>query len=301
MPPPVNRRTGFSRRAQFSTFIGYVVGVIGVFIGAVLLVIYAVDKTAFSGARGLAADATAPAARLTAGGRTAGTNIFAVIAGYFVTGAENARLQREVALARVRLVQAAALADENRQLKAELHLANSGSQHPVANAWLIASTDSSTRRFATISAGYSDGVRTGMPVVSPLGLVGRVLETGHKSARVLLVTDSESVVPVKRASDGLPGFATGRPDGLLQLRLISLGINPLKPGDAFVTSGSGGLYWPGTPIAVVSSLTHDGAVARVLGTPLASAFVTVQSIWNPIADTTLPPPPSTDLRSKPRS
>ena len=301
MPPPVNRRTGFSRRAQFSTFIGYVVGVIGVLVGVVLLLVYAVNRNALSSIRGLANDATAPAARLTASGRAAGTDIFATVAGYFVTGAENARLQREVALARVRLVQAAALAEENRQLKAALHLANSGAQHPVANAWLIASTDSSTRRFATISAGYNDGVRTGMPVVSALGLVGRVLETGRSSARVLLVTDSESVVPVRRASDGLPGFATGRPDGLLQLRLISLGINPLKPGDAFVTSGSGGLYWPGTPIAVVASLTHDGAVARVLGSPLASSFVTVQSIWNPVADPTLPPPPSADQRSKPRS
>ena len=300
MPPPVNRRTGYSRRALFGTFIGYVVGVIGVLAGAILLTVYAVDRSALAGLRGLASDAAAPAARLTATGRIAGTNFFAVVAGYFVTGAENARLQHEVALARVRLVQAAALADENRRLKAALHLATSGA-HPVANAWLIGSTDTSTRRFAVISAGSVDGVKSGMPVISPLGLVGRVLETGHNTARVLLVNDSESVVPVRRASDGVPGFATGRADGMLQLRLISLGINPLKPGDAFVTSGSGGLFWPGTPIAVVASLTRDGAVARVLASPATSAFVTVQAIFNPVADPTLPPPATTEQRSKARS
>lgn len=299
MPPPVNRRTGSSRRAQYNTFIGYVIGVIGALVGAGLLVLHAGNSIVVSKLRGVVADASAPAGKFTATGRAAGTNLYAVLAGYFVAGAENARLQREVALARVQLVQAAATGDENRRLKAQLHLA-AGDAHPVANAWLIASTDSSTRRFATISAGSSDGVHSGMPVVAPSGLIGRVLETGQKTARVLLITDGESVVPVRRASDGIPAFATGRPDGMLQLRLISLGINPLKPGDAFVTSGSGGLYWPGTPIAVVIGLTHDGAVARVLGSPNDSEFVTVQSIWNPVADATLPPPASPDQRGKPR-
>lgn len=299
MPPPANRRTGSSRKVQYHTFIGYVAGVLGVLVGAVLLVLHAGDSTMMVKWRGMVTDATAPAARATTVTRHAGSNVFAVMSGFLVRGAENARLQREVALARVELVQASAVADENRRLKAQLHLATGGSQF-VANAWLIASTDSSTRRYAIISAGAADGVRSGMPVVAPLGLIGRVLETGQKTARVLLITDSESVVPVRRASDGLPAFATGRPDGLLQLRLLSLGINPLKPGDAFVTSGSGGLYWPGTPIAVVDSLTHDGAVARVLGSPAASEFVTVQPIWNPVGDATLPPPISTDQRGKSR-
>ena len=299
MPPPVNRRTGSSRRAQYNTFIGYVVGAIGALIGIAMLVLHAGDSSVLSRLRGVAADATAPAAKVTANARAAGSNGFAVLAGYLVAGAENARLQREVALARVRLVQAAAVADENRRLKAQLRLATSGPQ-VIANAWLIASTDTSTRRYAIISAGSADGVRSDMPVVSALGLIGRVLETGHKTARVLLITDGESVVPVRRASDGLPAFATGRPDGQLQLRLISLGINPLKPGDAFVTSGSGGLYWPGTPIAVVAALTHDGAVARVLASPAASDIVTVQPVWNPVADASLPPPASLDQRSKAR-
>jgi rod shape-determining protein MreC len=299
MPPPVNRRTGSSRRAQYNTFIGYVVGTVGLLVGVGLLVLHAGDSMIASKLRAVAADATAPAAKLTASARFAGTNTFAVLSGYFVAGAENARLQREVALARVRLMHATAVEDENRRLKAQMHLADKSSQ-TVANAWLIASTDSSTRRYALISAGSADGVRSDMPVVSALGLIGRVLETGHKSARVLLITDSESVVPVRRASDGLPAFATGRPDGLLQLRLLSLGINPLKPGDGFVTSGSGGLYWPGTPIAVVTALTHDGALARVLASPAASDVVTVQPVWNPVVDASLPPPVVTDQRSKPR-
>lgn len=296
MAPPANRRSGYSRRAQYGTFFGYLAGVIGALVGVGLL-LSATDAPLFSGLRGAASDAGALPARVTAGTRAAGGTVLDVLGGYFTAGAENARLRREVALARVRLAEQDALAEENRRLKATLRLStgNAGPA-PVATAWLVASSGSSTRRYATISAGASDGVRTGMPVRSALGLVGRVLEVGSRTARVLLVTDSESVVPVRRASDGVPAFASGRPDGALQIRLISLGLNPLKVGDALVTSGAGGLYWPGTPIAVVTGLTRDGAIARVLGDAAASEIVSVQPEWNPVADPTLPPPPDPTAR-----
>ena len=305
MAPPANRRSGFSRRAQYGTFFGYIAGVIGAGLGVAMLAASGgqhaalSDHTALTSLRGVAADATRAPARISAETRAAGGTLFEILGGYFTAGAENARLRREVALVRVQNVQIKTLADENRRLKAALGLANpggAGPDHAIASAWLIASSTSSTRRYAVISAGSREGVQVGMPVRTALGLVGRVLEPGLHTARVLLVTDSESVVPVRRASDGVPAFATGRPDGTLQLRLISLGVNPLKPGDAFVTSGSGGLYWPGTPIAVVSTLTHDGAVARMLSDPAASEVVAVQPEWNPVADPSLPPPPDPAAR-----
>jgi rod shape-determining protein MreC len=112
-----------------------------------------------------------------------------------------------------------------------------------------------------------------------MGLVGRILEVSNSTARVMLITDSESVVPVRRAKDGVPGFAQGRGDGTLQIRLINLGINPLKRGDTFVTSGSGGLYRPNTPIAIVASVTGDGAIAHVISDPANNDYVIVEPMW----------------------
>jgi rod shape-determining protein MreC len=100
-------------------------------------------------------------------------------------------------------------------------------------------------------------------------------------------------VPVRRSRDGIPAFATGRADGQLQIRLINLGLNPLKVGDVLVTSGSGGLYRPGTPVAVIAQLTRDGGVARVLSDPAASEFVIVEQIWNQLND------PSTETPASP--
>jgi len=122
-----------------------------------------------------------------------------------------------------------------------------------------------------------------MPVTSPMGLIGRVLEAGAVSSRVLLLTDSESMVPVRRATDNVVAFAEGRSDGSLRLRLVNLGINPIKPGDVFVTSGAGGLFRPGTAVAIATEITRDGAIAQLLSNPAATDVVVVEPIWQPEA------------------
>lgn len=291
MAPPANRRTGFSRRAQYRTFLGYVAGVLAALLGAAL-VVSAMCAGGPSGLRTAASDATAPAASLAAGVRNGLGRIGQMIAGYATWGAENAALRREVALARSKAAETAAIAEENHRLTALLHLAATAPT-PVAAAWLIASSDASARRYATISAGAAQGVRAGMPVRSATGLVGRVVEVGQSTARVLLVLDAESTIPAQRARDGLPMLVLGRGDGELQVRLLNLAENPLRPGDAIVASGSGGVFWPATPIAVVTRVTRDGATAAVLSDPAASEAVIVQPAWNPVADASLPPAPPT--------
>lgn len=289
MAPPVNRRTGYSRRAQYTTFLAYVAGVLGVIAGIALLLASRAAPGSFGGVRALAGDVSSPVATGAARARGGALGVLDVLAGYLTWGPENARLRREVAVARVKAQENAALAAENQRLKATLGLMSS-EPHPVASAWLVAASGSSTRRFALISAGAAQGVVSGMPVRSSLGLVGRVLEVGHHSARILLLTDAESIVPVRRAADGLPAFLNGKGDGTVQIRLLQLGPNPLHKGDAFVASGTGGLYWPGTPIAVVSELTHDGAIGRLLADPAAADMVVVEPAWQPAQDASLPPP-----------
>ena len=278
MVPPANRRPGYSRRAQYGNFLGYIIAFIGLAVGVAVLLVSTGNTGAFSGARMVASDVTAPVGEVAAKGRTEARGFFAAIGGFFTFGSRIAELERENQIARVKLAEAAALRHENAQLKALLKLVEQNPR-PIAITRLIASTSSSSRRFATLGVGAAQGVRVGMPVRSPLGLVGRVLEVGRSSARVLLITDTEIVVPVRRASDGVPAFATGRADGTLQLRLINLGLNPLKPGDAIVTSGSGGLYWPGTAVAVVAEITRDGAIARPLSDPGSTEFVEIQPLW----------------------
>jgi rod shape-determining protein MreC len=291
MAPPVNRRSGHSRRAQYGNFVSYIVAVALTLVAGVILLISTGNHTAFAGIRSTASDVAAPAGRIAAGSRTTGRSFWEALTGYFTAGADNARLKREIAEARVKLAESAALADENRRLRELLGL-HQQDPKPVTTAHLIASTSSSTRRFATLGAGGSQGVMVGMPVRSQLGLVGRVLEVGNTTARVLLVTDGESVVPVRRASDGVAAFAEGLADGSLRIRLTNLGINPLKVGDAFVTSGAGGLYRPGVAMAVVVRLLPDGAIARPLSDPGATEYVVVEPVWSPASESAAAPSPA---------
>ncbi len=304
MAPPTTRRSGFSRRAQYGVFTGYVLAGSGALVGAILLGISLVHPSAFAGLRSSASDVTEPVAQATAAGRTERQGLIETVSAYIAAGSKNAELRQELKIARVRLAEARAIRVENDRLKAMLGLVNED-PHPIATARLIGSTASSTRRFAYISAGREQGVLPGMPVRSPTGLVGRVFEAGRHSARVLLLTDSESMVPVRRSTDNVVAFAEGRADGTLRLRLINLGINPIKTGDVFVTSGAGGLFRPGIAVAVVSRTTRDGGIARVLSDPIATSFVVVDPVWHVEAAKLLaapsPGPTTPAKRAKPKS
>ncbi len=278
MAPPATGRTGSNRRAQFGLFAGYVVAGTGALIGAILLAISIWKPDTFLGLRSMATDLAEPAGQAGATSRTETRGMFEAIAGYYDAGSKNAELEREIAIARVRLAEAEALRQENERLRAVLSLANENTE-PVTTARLIGSTSASTRRFAILSVGRNQGVEIGMPVTSPMGLVGRVLETGSSSSRVLLLTDNESIVPVRRATDDVVAFAEGRADGSLRIRLINLGLNPLELGDVFVTSGAGGLYRPGVAVAMVTQVTEDGAIAQLLSNPAATDVVIVEPIW----------------------
>ncbi len=278
MAPSEQRRSSYSRRAQYGVFTGYVLATAGALLGAALLALSLWRPDSFSGPRNVARDTVEPAVQATAAGRAEGKGLFDTIGGYFRAGSQNAELRKELEIARIRLAEAEAVAQENVRLKQLLELSTSEAE-PVAVTRFVGSSAASSRRFGYIGAGRDEGVEVGMPVRSPRGVVGRVLEVGASTARVLLLTDSQSVLPVRRPEGDVIAFAEGRGDSLLRIRLINLGINPLKKGDMFVTSGTGGYYRPGTAVAIVTEVTDDGALAQIVSDPAATDYVSVQPVW----------------------
>jgi len=282
MAPPKNRRPGFSRRAQFGLFLGYVVAIGGALIALLLLAIAIVDPRGFAALRGASADATAPVAG--AGRSVVGfvSGIGEGISNYFRAGSQNARLNRELAETRRELIRRQALDYENRRLLAILGLAQATGDE-VTVARIVGSSYDSPRRLATLSAGSAAGVQPGQPVRSPDGLIGRVLETGRWASRVMLVTDGASNVPVRLVRDGTPALAVGRGDGTIELRTLEVGQNPFRRGDILVTSGVGGLYPPNVPVALVTASEGDTAIARPVADPARMDFAIVQRIYQPAA------------------
>jgi len=122
-----------------------------------------------------------------------------------------------------------------------------------------------------------------MPVRSPEGLVGRIIDVGELASRVLLVSDRTSIVPARLLRNGIPVIAQGRGDGTVEVRPLEVGRNPFKPGDLIISSGTGGLYPPLVPVARVVKLKDDGAIAFPLADPSAVSFAIVEPPYEPAA------------------
>jgi rod shape-determining protein MreC len=275
MAPPIHRRPGHNRKAQYSLFATYVVAIAGTVVAALLLLISIADPTGFAALRNTASETTAPVARFFDSVRRSLSEMGSNMSAYFDAGSKNRALEKKVQANRTKLIEADALALENRRLKALLDLVESDAANIIAKGRLISSTASSSRRIATLSVGSNSGVAPGQPVRGPDGLIGRIIEAGPNTAKVLLISDAENVIPVQRVPDGLPALASGMGNGLVMIRPVDLGVNPFKKGDIIVTSGNGGLYAPDIPYARILRKTPDGAIARPLGAPGNSPYVIV--------------------------
>ena len=274
MAPPPHRRPGFSRKAQYGLFVTYVVAITGTILAALLLTISLVDPAGFSALRTFGTEVTAPVARVVNNARQSTQAITNTVSAYIDAASKNVALEKELKSNRSALIEARALRVENARLRGLLNIADDDPQQ-LAVGRLISSTASSTRRVATLSIGRNVGVERAQAVRGPAGLIGRVIETGPTTARVLLVTDNEHLVPVMRARDGLPAFSAGLGNGLVLIKPLNLGESPFKVGDIIVTSGNGGLYGANIPFARVIRKTSDCALGLPFADPANTPYVTV--------------------------
>lgn len=118
-----------------------------------------------------------------------------------------------------------------------------------------------------IGATLNDGVKKNNPVLATSGhLLGRVISTGEKNSRFMPLTDSSSRVPVKIGSSGAHAIFVGTGKNECVLSHIE-NTASIQVGDELVTSGVGGIFAPGIPVAVVKSV--EGT--KITATPLAAS------------------------------
>ena len=282
MAAPAGPRPGWSRRAQYSLFFGFLAAVAGLIVGLFMLVLSLVAPASYATVRGVALDATAPITGALAEVGATAKGLIGGAGNYWDAASQNSKLKSERAMLRRQLIRAQAINQENRQLKAALGL-RQRSRDAIAAGRIVGSSFESPRRFAVISVGRSDGVVVGMPVRTADGLVGRVVDAGEIASRVLLVSDRANIVPARILRGGAPVISTGRGDGTVDIRPLEVGRNPFKPGDIIVTSGTGGLYPPLVPIARVVRLDDDGAIGRPIADPSQSSFAIVERPFEPAA------------------
>jgi rod shape-determining protein MreC len=275
-------RPGWSRRAQYGLFFSFLAVIAGIVVGLILLTLSLVAPKTFDTVRGAALDVTAPISGALRQVTATVEGVFTGAGDYWDAASQNAELKRERKAMLQRMVEAKAIFQENRQLRATLQL-RERDRVTVAVGRIVGSSFNSPRRFAILSAGTSDRVKIGMPVRSPDGLVGRIIDAGALASRVLLVSDRANIVPARLLRNGIPVIAQGRGDGTIDIRPLEVGRNPFRRGDIIITSGTGGLYPPLVPIARVVKLADDGAVALPLADPSTTSFAIVEAPFEPAA------------------
>ena len=109
--------------------------------------------------------------------------------------------------------------------------------------------------------GKLDGIATGQAVIGADGLVGRVVEAGQGSARVLMLTDINSRVPVISESSREKSIAAGNNSETLSLDYVATG-SEMKVGERLLTSGDGGVFPPGIPVGIISSIQNGNVLVE---------------------------------------
>jgi rod shape-determining protein MreC len=184
--------------------------------------------------------------------------------------AENAQLRNQQRDLELRAMRYEALARENgelRGLRAALP--------PVADRWLAAEIVTvqvnGLRQRMLLNRGQANGVFKGQAVLDDKGLIGQTTHVGPWSAEVILITDPEHAVPVRIERTGLRTIAVGAGDTTSLALPYLPGNADIKNGDLLVTSGLGGVFPEGYPVARVTEVHRDAVqpLAQVRAAPLA--------------------------------
>jgi rod shape-determining protein MreC len=269
------------RREQNLALVSAVMSGAVIAAGLLLLLVARVNPETASGMRSMAADLAAPLWSVIRAPIDGVARVISGVGDYFGAVSRAQALETQLDIANERLRQSRQQARELARLK-QLMAVREPTRQVMVTTRIAAATSGSMVRSAMLAVGATAGITRDMPVIGAEGLVGRTMDVGQLSSRVLLITDPLSRVPVIVERTGQAGLAAGR--NLPTLVLIDrVGpVSPLRSGDRIVTSGDGGVFPPGVPVGVVIDTRADAPLIRPAQPPLGAGYVTVEAAWLPV-------------------
>lgn len=176
---------------------------------------------------------------------------------------ENQILKQELLIKNSDLLITGQLLQENARLRELLGSPVRHDEHKMVTQVLSTDRNPYSDQIV-IDKGRSSGVYEGQPVINEKGVVGQVIAVAQNNSRVLLVCDNTHAIPVQVLRNDVRIIASGT--GCLDdLQLEYLPLNAdIQVGDELVTSGLGGRFPEGYPVAVVSSVTVDRQRAAMI-------------------------------------
>ncbi len=184
--------------------------------------------------------------------------------------AERDRLERSLRESEARLLLVDELARENTELRSLVDASEQLETRFLTAELRNIDLNPYSHR-VLINRGARHGVRPGLAVIESEGVVGQVEQVASRSAKVILISDPDHALPVRVQRTGLRtiAYGSGRTD---ELRLTDLPMNvDLEPGDTLMTSGLGGRFPAGLPVAEITAVQRPSgeAFAVAQARPLA--------------------------------
>lgn len=177
---------------------------------------------------------------------------------------------------------------------------------------VLADSGSPFRQSVLLNVGARDGIRDGWATMDGIGLVGRISGVGQKTSRVILLTDSNSRVPVTVQPSGQKALLSGDNSPLPPLEFLD-DADEVRPGDRVVTSGDGGVLPAGLPVGqvvmgtdrrlrvVLSADYRRLEFLRVLRSHELEPITDPGALVAPPPAPPAPPEPATDAAAEPES
>jgi rod shape-determining protein MreC len=197
--------------------------------------------------------------------------------------AENKILSAKEIQLNAELAKVYAVENENEQLRALLSSADNTSEK-VAVAQILALNLDDSRELMVLNKGSDDDVYIGQPVVDASGVFGQIIDTSNHLAKLMLITDKDSRIPVVDSRSRVRSIARGLGSSQTLDLINVLNTQDIKLNDVFVTSGLGLQYPAGYPVAKVVAIKPiaSSGIQEVILQPLGglSSSSRLLLIWH---------------------
>ena len=182
------------------------------------------------------------------------------VTGFFATGTslreDNEQLKEERLQLLARLQQFQAIEAENDRLRGLLGSATRVADRALAADLLEVSLEPFTRRII-LARGVRDGVFVGQPVIDAHGIMGQITDVAGHMSTATLITDPGHAIPVLVNRSGLRAIVIGTGDQDTVKIPYLTGVADIREGDLLVSSGMGGTFPAGYPVAEVARIVND--------------------------------------------
>lgn len=223
-------------------------------LSGLLLFSSVINPSFLQGARTSLVDITAPVLKVVNAPFNMAADFVGGVSGLTNLRAENVKLEAENKRLREWYQTALMLQAENQSLQ-ELLNVKVEAPHKYITARVIADSGNSFVKTVLVGVGQIDGVQKNQAVLGEEGLIGRVIQVGKTSSRIMLLTDLNSRIPVILEGTRQKAMLSGSNAPLLDLKYIP-DDSAITTGIRVVTSGDGGVFPSGLPIGRVSSIEN---------------------------------------------